>query len=115
MLFEEKKKMKIFQRLQILLGVVGIYPQQSSFSMNIIMIVILFGILSISSTTFLLHNAKTINEYSESLYVTTSMYYIFIVTTVFARKIMKLIGDFESVIQKRKCFLLKSYKILINF
>lgn len=100
----KNSKMQIFQRLQKLLPAVGIYPsscpQEGSFSLKNKFVVILFGIVCIFTTSFILFKAKTMNEFSESFYITLTLYTGILVAIELGRKIIKLIDDFDRIIQK---------------
>lgn len=98
--------MQILQQLKKTLPVVGIYPNSCSdgntFSAKIIIILIFFGKISIFVTAFLIFKARTMREFSESIYTNLTLYTTILVSFEFGRKVLKLIRDFDSMIEKRK-------------
>lgn len=53
-------------------------------------------------TSFLLYKVEKMSEFSQSLYITLTSHAAIFIIVAFPRKIMKLIGEFEIIIEKRK-------------
>lgn len=101
--------MKLFNSIQGPLNILGIRRHQSfqehPFNLNNATILVILVQFSITSTNFLVIEAKTLAEYVESSYISTTAVmasFIFIVYVYKMENIFELIGNYESVIERRK-------------
>lgn len=96
------KKMKLFQLIQKNLSTLGIDSHQSKCSWRKLMMTwLIFGLTITSSVLFLIFKAKTFEEFTNNIYITSgdSMLCIDFAIVVFKReKLFKLINDFEKFV-----------------
>lgn len=107
--FGYPRDMKLFKIIRHHFSFVGIYPvqnqQKSHFNLMNLFVLILYVQLFISSLTFFLLKAKTINEYVYTLYVCISClsaFGVFLTTILKKKQIYQLIDKYEEAIERSK-------------
>lgn len=95
---------------------VGLHESQSFeknqhwFNVKVIMSLLLIDQFLLSIVAYLVMEASNFSEYANSIYLTTTLIAVIVVTALFiwkADQIFKLITNFETAIQKCKSLIIK--------
>ena len=105
---------KLFQSAQIYFIALGICPtkpnQKYAFNMTSFFVLFPMLLIFISTTTFFFLKAETIQEYSDTFYVSStefSFIVCFLVNIWKMTTILQLIEKYEEFVRKSKCFVFK--------
>lgn len=100
--------MKLYRVNRKCLALIGIRPRRSDETSNInfhnVVVFIIFGLCSISTTVFFLYEAKTFQEHAESFFAcatVTALYGGFVLNLINAMDVFRCIELLEKLIEKR--------------
>lgn len=101
--------MKCFELIQYYFAIVGIDSQHANqkclLNQRNVMVIIIFGLTFICKIVYLFHGVKTLVEYTESLYVVSTLVATILAFAIIIWKMPKLfefIDNFENTIEERK-------------
>lgn len=98
-------KMKLFEIVRRNFAILGISPHKHPFNRNSLETFFICGLSCILCGVFLICNANTFREYTESIYMTTMQMVIasiFTIVVVKTSKLFQFVDDFEKYIENRK-------------
>lgn len=100
------KKVKIARKAQEYLALFGIRSDRDRFNETVLSNALIFGVINILLLRFLLYDAKSFREYTDSSYTTSAAIFMlisFINVAIQKVNIVYAIATFEKIVEMSKC------------